>query len=174
MSLLRKIKPATYLPTYLSLGQRNEQNYNFSFTWNPVSRSLPNKQKAYPSGCHPLAACIGHLPLVVSSPMYSYLQVPYKRDQRAWAVLSSGNCHGLKARPPPPPHLIWVLGYFYLFEPRYRRSKDASSVKIALKNAKEKLVKCATEVARLYRVSMQSCTQKQQSPKVQSHSRDWI
>ena len=41
-------------------------------------------------------------------------------------------------------------------------------------NSKEKLVKCATEVARLRRVSIQSCTQNRPSPKVQSLSRDWI
>ena len=40
-------------------------------------------------------------------------------------------------------------------------------MKIALKISKEKLVKCAAEVARLYRVSIQSCTQNQLSPKVQ-------
>ena len=43
-----------------------------------------------------------------------------------------------------------------------------------LKYSKEKLVKCATEVARLHRVSIQSCTQNRPSPKVQSLSRDLI
>ena len=33
-------------------------------------------------------------------------------------------------------------------------------MKISLKNSKEKLVKCATEVAHLHRVSIQSCTNK--------------
>ena len=42
------------------------------------------------------------------------------------------------------------------------------------KNSKEKLVKRATEVARLHKVSIQSCTQKRPSPKVQSRSGDWI
>ena len=42
------------------------------------------------------------------------------------------------------------------------------------KNSNEKLVKCATEVARLHRVSIQSCTQNRPSPKVQSLSRDLI
>ena len=42
------------------------------------------------------------------------------------------------------------------------------------KNSKEKLVKCATEVALLRKVSIQSCTQNRPSPKVQSLSRDWI
>ena len=42
------------------------------------------------------------------------------------------------------------------------------------KNSKEKLVKCATEVGRLHRVSIQSCTQNRPSPKVQSLSRDLI
>ena len=32
-------------------------------------------------------------------------------------------------------------------------------MKILQKNSKEKLVQCATEVARLHRVSIQSCTQ---------------
>ena len=44
--------------------------------------------------------------------------------------------------------------------------REASSVKTALKNSKEKLVKCATEVARLHKVSTQSCTQNRPSPKV--------
>ena len=39
------------------------------------------------------------------------------------------------------------------------------------KNSKEKLVKWATEVAHLRRVSIQSCTQKRPSPKVQWRSR---
>ena len=47
-------------------------------------------------------------------------------------------------------------------------------MKIALKNSKEKLVKYATEVSRLHKVSIQSCklTQNRASPKVQSHSGD--
>ena len=40
------------------------------------------------------------------------------------------------------------------------------------KNSKGKLVKCATEVARFHRVSIQSCTQNRPSPKVQSLSRN--
>ena len=47
-------------------------------------------------------------------------------------------------------------------------------MKILYKNSKEKLVKCATEVERLHRVSIQSCTQNRPSPKVQSLSRDLI
>ena len=35
------------------------------------------------------------------------------------------------------------------------------------KNTKDKLVKCATEVVRLHKVSIQSCTQNRPSPKVQ-------
>ena len=42
------------------------------------------------------------------------------------------------------------------------------------KKSKEKLVKCATEVARLHKVSIQSCTHNRPSPKVQSRSGDWI
>ena len=45
--------------------------------------------------------------------------------------------------------LIWVL---VIFGSLYRRSREASSVKISLKNSKEKLVNCATEVARLHKV----------------------
>ena len=41
-----------------------------------------------------------------------------------------------------------------------------------IKISNKKLVKCATEVARLCRVSIQSCTQNWQSSKVQSLSRD--
>ena len=47
-------------------------------------------------------------------------------------------------------------------------------MKILYKNSKEKLVKCATKVGRLHRVSIQSCTQNRPSPKVQSLSRDLI
>ena len=76
----------------------------------------------------------------------------------------------LKAGPP------WFefLVIFDFFAPWYRKSKEASSVKISWKNSKEKLVKCATEVARLHKVSIQSCTRNRPSPKVQSLSRDWI
>ena len=63
---------------------------------------------------------------------------------------------------------------FDFFAPWYRRRREATSVKISLKNSKEKLVKCATEVARLHKVSIQSCTQKRPSAKVQSLSRNLI
>ena len=36
------------------------------------------------------------------------------------------------------------------------------------------MLKCATEFARLHKVSTQSCTQNRPSPIVQSHSADWI
>ena len=42
------------------------------------------------------------------------------------------------------------------------------------KNSNEKLVKCATEVARLHKVSTQIGTQNRPSPKVQSLPRNWI
>ena len=45
-------------------------------------------------------------------------------------------------------------------------------LKFHKKTSKEKLVKCATEVARLHKVSIQSCTQNRPSPKVQSRSGD--
>ena len=56
--------------------------------------------------------------------------------------------------------LIWVLVIFAFFAPWYRNSREPSSVKIAETKSKEKLVKCATKVARFYRVSIQSCTKK--------------
>ena len=61
----------------------------------------------------------------------------------------------LKAGPPP-----WFEFFviFDFFAPWYRKSREASSVKISWKNSKGKLVKCAIEVARLHRVSIQSCT----------------
>ena len=77
---------------------------------------------------------------------------------------------GLRQDPPWFEFLV-ILDFF---APWYRRGREASSVKILLKNSKEKLVKCATEVARSHRVSIQSCTQNRPSPKVQSLSRDWI
>ena len=76
-------------------------------------------------------------------------------------------------RQDPPPWFEFLV-IFDFFAPWYRRGWEASSVKILEKNPKEKLVKCATEVARLHRVSIQSCTQNRPSPKVQSLSRDWI
>ena len=45
-------------------------------------------------------------------------------------------------------------------------------MKILLKTSKEKLVKCANEVARLHKVSIQSCTQKRPCPKVHSRPGD--
>ena len=79
----------------------------------------------------------------------------------------------LRQDPPPPPWFEFLV-IFDFFAPWYRKSSDASSVKISLKNSKEKLVKCATEVARLHRASTQSCTQKRPSPKVQWRSGDLI
>ena len=72
--------------------------------------------------------------------------------------------------------LIWVGGHFLLF---FAPCNDKEKVEGHLvwklhKNSKEKLVKCATEVHHLYRISIQSCTQNWPSPKVQSLSRDWI
>ena len=72
-----------------------------------------------------------------------------------------------------PPWFEFLV-IFDFFAPWYRRGWEASSVKILWKNSKEKLVKYATEVGRLHRVSIQSCTQKRPSPKVQSLSRDLI
>ena len=57
--------------------------------------------------------------------------------------------------------------FLTFFAPWYRRSIEASSVKTSQKNSKQKLVKCATEVARLRKVSIQSCTQNWPSPKIQ-------
>ena len=57
--------------------------------------------------------------------------------------------------------LIWVFGHFWLFAPWYRKCREAFFVKISWKNSKEKLVKCATKVGRLHKVSIQSCTQTQ-------------
>ena len=54
----------------------------------------------------------------------------------------------IKADPP------WFefLATFDLLAPWYRRGREASSVKISYQNSKEKLVKWATEVARLHKV----------------------
>ena len=78
----------------------------------------------------------------------------------------------LKAGPPPPP-LIWVFGHFWLFLHHGIANVERQLLwKIHKKDSKEKLVKCATKVARLHKVSIQSCT-KRPSPKVQSRSGDW-
>ena len=56
--------------------------------------------------------------------------------------------------------IAWYLMYDVAsFRHMYRRSKNASCVKIVLKKSNKRLVKCATEKARLYGVSTQSCTQ---------------
>ena len=77
-------------------------------------------------------------------------------------------------RQDPPPPWFEFLVIFDFFAPWYRKCREASSVKISWKNSNEKLVKCATEVGRLHKVSIQSCTQNRPSPKVQSLTRDWI
>ena len=75
-----------------------------------------------------------------------------------------------------PSPLVWVFFFFFFFffftfctmvVERHRRWKP-------YENSKEKLVNCATEVPRLYRVSIQSCRQNWRSPKVQSRSWEWI
>ena len=70
-------------------------------------------------------------------------------------IASRGGGSSLKAGPPWFEYLV----IFDFFAPWYRRGREASSVKISWKNSKEKLVKYATEVAHLHRVSIQSCTQ---------------
>ena len=79
---------------------------------------------------------------------------------------------GSYLRQDPPWFEFLVI--FDFFAPWYRKSREASSVKISWTNSKEKLVKCATEFARLHKVSIQSCTQNRPSPKVQSLLGDWI
>ena len=101
--------------------------------------------------------CLG--PLFVLRRRQSSTRMVGCCSQRSWTL-----------RPPSFEFLV----IFDFFAPWYIRRRDASSVKISLNNSKEKLVKCATEVARLHKVSIQSCTQKRLSPKVQSLSRDWI
>ena len=80
--------------------------------------------------------------------------------------------HSWKFKARPPWFEFWV--YFDFFVSWYRRSREASFVKISIKTSKERLVKYATEVARLLRVSLQSCTHYRPSPKVQSRWGDWI
>ena len=60
--------------------------------------------------------------------------------------------HGHLKAGPPLDLSFW--SFLTFFAPWYRRGREASSVKLFLKNSKETLVKCATEVARLHRVSM--------------------
>ena len=67
-----------------------------------------------------------------------------------------------------------VPSHFGLFASRYRKGKMHLLWKFDKKNSKEMLVKCATEVAHLHRVSIQSCTQKRPSPKVKWRSGDII
>ena len=77
---------------------------------------------------------------------------PFKQNQ--FVVLAKKNGRGGYQRTP------WFefFVFFDFFAPWYR-SREASSVKISYKSSKEKLVKCATEAARLHNVFVQSCTQ---------------
>ena len=76
---------------------------------------------------------------------------------------------GIEAGPPPP----WfeLFGQFLLFLHHGIEEAERHPLWKLHKNSKEKLVKCATEDARLYRVSLQSCTQ-YRPPSKFNHTRD--
>ena len=78
----------------------------------------------------------------------------------------------LKAGPPPLDLSFW--SFLTFLHHGIEEVERHLFVEISLKNSKEKLVKWATEVARLHRVSIQSCTQNRPSLKIQSRSGDWI
>ena len=67
-----------------------------------------------------------------------------------------------------PPWFEFLV-IFDFFAPLYRRGRDIFCENF-MENSKLKLVKCTIEVARLHKVSIQSCTQKRPSPKVHSRS----
>ena len=66
--------------------------------------------------------------------------------------------------------LIWGLVIFDFLHHDREKVEGHLVWKLHKKNSKEKLVNCDAEVARLYRVSLQSCTQNRPSSKVQSLS----
>ena len=95
--------------------------------------------------------------------------IPWCKKVKSGQKLKSG---GPAFRQDPLDLSFWL--FFTFLHHVIEESREAPSVKISKNNSKEKLVKCATEVARLHMVSIQSCTQNQPSPKVQSRSQDWI
>ena len=99
--------------------------------------------------------------------VFEFLYQPILCQNIAWLLL-----HTNLRQDPPLDLSFWPFLTF--FAPWYRRSIETSSVKTSQKNSKQKLVKCATEVARLCKVSIQSCTQNRPSLKIQSRSGDWI
>ena len=66
----------------------------------------------------------------------------------------------------PPWFQVLVIFDFFALSSGIEKLEGHLVWKLHRKNSKEKLVKCATEVARLHKVSIQSCTQNRPSPKV--------
>ena len=69
--------------------------------------------------------------------------------------------------------ILCVILVFFFFCTMVKEKKRGIFCGNFMKNSEEKLVKCATKVARLHKVSIQSCTQNRPSPKVQSCSGDF-
>ena len=86
------------------------------------------------------------------------------------------DCEEQAALRQDPHPCIWLLKFDhflnFIFAPWHRKSRGIVCEN-RLKNSKEKLVKCATKVARFHTVSTQRCRHNRPSPKVQSHSRNW-
>ena len=96
------------------------------------------------------------------------------------ACLHCPLCHSRRhvAFPPlfntAPPWFDFLVNFDF-FAPLYRRSREASSVKFHKKKIQRRSWSNvnSTEVARLHKVSVPSCTQSRPSPKVPSRSGDY-
>ena len=75
-------------------------------------------------------------------------------------------CPSVLRQDPPPPLDLSFWSFLTFLHHGIEEVKRHLLWKFYKKNSKEKLVKCATEVGRLHRVSIQSCTQNRPSPKV--------
>ena len=150
--------------SFIFVGAEGEEN---------LIRKNPDKERVYD-----WSICIfGNLKLeffFLFLPLHSFSAVvktcrsKSKQSQSVIFILSEK----LKAGPPPLDLSFWTFLTF--LHHGIEEVKRHLLWKFYIKNSKEKLVKCATEVGRLHRVSIQSCTQNRPSPKVQSLSRDLI
>ena len=163
---------------------RLSNNLCCHWCWSLCSRSYPNPSKNTKSdpksltriALHRISCGSACLTQVRPSPFWGAPRTVVK-PRASSPLFFGGTQHPLallRHDPPPFDLSFWSFLTFLHHGVENRRGREASSVNILWNNSKEKLVKWATEFARLRRVSIQSCTQNRPYPKVQSLSRDWI
>ena len=130
--------------------------------WRRASCQAPRSQETWWRASPPLRS--------YTPPQTSAWRDSSPRDEIEPTALPMGVL--LKAGPPPLDLSFW--SFLTFLHHGIEEVERQLLWKFYKKNSKEKLVKCATEVGRLHRVSIQSCTQNRPSPKVQSLSRDLI